>query len=372
MNYDLEILVPLSNKSHFARRVKDFKTFGVLNSGDWKVLVKVLVGKEAIPDIEDGWPPNVDVEIIRAKEDHPAHRVYGYYSTVDADSLQAKWYMRVDDDGYTNISSLMNCLSKVDFKDKHYFATFMHPLWENVIERSLLLNMGYDEEDFIDKIRHEHECCVMSLASLQNVLRCKKAIELFKKRSKILDEVCDRCFGCGAYIAGEKIKEVPWLSREFTVSDFSYLGGAVHHIHELCYDKHPLMFMIFSELVRRRSESKDEIETSVLSLHQTECKNISNIVVLLHGLEATVRFSTSKLSRQDHDEVSLLHAINVCSAMKRNFEMIRMWAKIDDNIYFCDERGYTIMCLDLTNLVATTNNDFIIFKAKILNPVRLV
>ena len=66
-------------------------------------------------------------------------------------------------------------------------------------------------------------------------------------------EVCDRCFGCGAHIAGERPVDVPWLDREAKVCKLSCFGGDRHHVHEVSYDKNEASYVFLTEKLKSNS-----------------------------------------------------------------------------------------------------------------------
>ena len=53
------------------------------------------------------------------------------------------------------------------------------------------------------------------------ILSNKESKRIFEIRASYPIEVCDRCFGCGAHIAGERPLDVPWLDRTAKVCKLS-------------------------------------------------------------------------------------------------------------------------------------------------------
>lgn len=247
--YDLEVLIPVSGKGIFGGRLFHFKNYGLLNCGGIKIKLVALTGTEQIPDMKDGWNENINVTSIQHFNDHPASKIYNFFAEQDPKELNADWYMRIDDDSITNIEGLMTSLAKFDSSKSHYFATYLHFLWDGIIERKILADLKYPQ-NIIEDIRHEHECCVVSHASMKKILSNKKSKKIFELRGSYPIEVCDRCFGCGAHVAGERPVDVPWLDRKAKVCKLSCFGGDIHHVHEVSYDKNEASYNFVREKLK--------------------------------------------------------------------------------------------------------------------------
>jgi len=247
--YDLEVLMPISGKGIFGGRLFHFKKYGLLNSENVKIKLILLTGTEQIPDIKEGWAENIDITTVRHFNDHPASKIYNFFAKQDPNELNADWYMRIDDDSITNIEGLMAELSKFDVSKSNYFTTYLHHLWDGIIERKILADLKYPP-NVIEEIRHEHECCVVSHATMNKILSNKESKTIFESRASYPVEVCDRCFGCGAHIAGERPRDVPWLDREAKVCRLSCFGGDIHHVHEVAYDKNEASYSFMREKLK--------------------------------------------------------------------------------------------------------------------------
>jgi hypothetical protein len=150
----------------------------------------------------------------------------------------------------------MNNLSKFDPSSKNYFTTWLHHLWAGIIERKILSDLNYPPA-LIEDIRHEHECSIVSHASMKNILSNKKSKEIFQIRASYPIEVCDRCFGCGAHVAGERPKDVTWLDKDPKVCRLSCFGGDIDHVHEISYDKNEASYEFVIEKLRNYHQPND-------------------------------------------------------------------------------------------------------------------
>ena len=126
--YDLEIVLPITRKREvYLRRLRDFKKYGLLNIGDRKIALRLLIGTEDAGDVASGWPEGVDVFVAKGDVDQVASKLYKFYVGRNKSEWDtSRWFMRVDDDSVTDVSELITRLDEYDYKDPWYFVTEHH------------------------------------------------------------------------------------------------------------------------------------------------------------------------------------------------------------------------------------------------------
>ena len=108
MHYDLEIVLAVTNKGKYGKRLEHFKKHGIKNIQNRNVLLSILAGNEQIDQIDQGWPSKLDIRVVTCNVNHAAAKTNHFYATYKTDDLMAtKWLMRVDDDSMTNVDELL-------------------------------------------------------------------------------------------------------------------------------------------------------------------------------------------------------------------------------------------------------------------------
>ncbi len=231
--FDIEIVMPVSNKGKYGKRLEDFKKYGLVNFKDWKVRLVLLVGTEEIPDLLEGWHENTTpVEMIWT-HDHCAAKVNAYYANMFPEDLNhTDWYMRLDDDSITNIDGLMNALKEFDPEEKQYLTADLF-VGDTRVERHLLNTLGiYDS--WLDRIIHEVECCVLSKPLLEKILNNETTKKLINLRSVVSEGYTDICIGACVKILKMHPTKVDFLTSEPRINDFIHKSKV--HIHKLAHD----------------------------------------------------------------------------------------------------------------------------------------
>jgi len=248
MIYDIEFSMPVSFNVKYATRLTEFKKTGLQHINDHKVLLTLLVGTEDIPNILEGWPPNVDVRIFKSDENHHAAKVYGYYSNLtklNTDNLKTKWFMRIDDDSMTNVSVMMSKLNKLNPYENHYYFIGGYTEGDISVERKLI---GEMQLDIHFPLIHEIESSIISNKSMYSLLSNDTVKELFYKRSKIELGFTDICFAVGAELIGIYPTFVNWFTNESNI--FGFLTNNVFHIHWIAPDVNSVKFDIISNAAK--------------------------------------------------------------------------------------------------------------------------
>lgn len=245
MKYDLEIILPVCSKPKYLERFKNFSKIGLINYQNYKILLNFLVGSESFPkEYFFKFSENVEPKIITSKYDHPASKVYDFYSNYNSFN-QSKWIMRIDDDSITDVSMVMDAISDVDY-NKNYF--FTAECVEGIIRvsKDVLKNYG-----LLSKLKkrflHEVEIAIISNNCFKNII--EKYKEILQYRSKIEDGYTDQLFCYLCKIEGIFPSELEVLTSKFNLHAF--LMKKVGHIHyvknyenllNILEEKNPIFF----------------------------------------------------------------------------------------------------------------------------------
>lgn len=257
---DIEILLPATKTNEFyAQRLEDFEKYGLLNIKDIKVKLVLAVEME----YEDSdWPDNLDVNIMRCPHPHEACKVHHYYSTLtNKDVDQSKWFMRLDDDSITDISTLMDILGRYyDHKGEFYILSY--PICHAIeqFEIDLLKEVGFDCT--YHGIPHEVEACILSQGAMRKIINNETSMKLIKKRATIPHGYTDQCFASAARISKVFPHEAGFIkccddygTPVLPIKDFSLLGGRFCHIHKVPEDNTKKQFF-HTYLANRLSNNK--------------------------------------------------------------------------------------------------------------------
>jgi hypothetical protein len=230
MEYDLEIVVPVSSK--YIQRLEDFKKYGLINIGEKRVLVNLVLSAEKIDGIETGWPENVDAKSFTYKKNDYASNIYKHFLEMEP---KARWIMKIDDDSCTDVSGLLkNIETYYDPKERCYLAASCSR-FENVAVggREFELRELYEEffgPNFL-MFQHEIECCVISGAGLRHIVSDERARKFLEKRIDLFGGATDVGLPFAALLAKMPPVDLPFATHFPSMEQFSLFGGRLNHIH---------------------------------------------------------------------------------------------------------------------------------------------
>ena len=265
--YDLEILLPVHPTGHWLDRMDAFRRFGLLGGEQLRVRLVLLCGTYEL-DAElhqaSAWPGVESVVIINGTCDHPAAKIYHYYANIlPAQELQARWYLRVDDDSLTDVSRLVNHLdSTLDWRHiLHMTGTLYNGI--SLEYQAVLCALG--AERYLQgaghcQIFHEWEASVTSQGAMRQILDDDLARE-FLRRVALLSGGCgDICLSIAARIAGIPLAQVPFMTAHCQLDEFAAFqasGNGFFHIHFLSPDNEA-MWVRYMEKRREFGLSTEE------------------------------------------------------------------------------------------------------------------
>jgi hypothetical protein len=240
MKYDLCVVVPVCGK--FKERLEDFKRYGLVNVGERRVILNLLLSNENVDGLESGWHENIDVNVIKSECPNYVSNIYRFYASIDLDKIDYKWLMRVDDDSCTDIDGLISNLEDFyDWNENFYLAASLKE-FSSVLEG----NEGevYPEYSYLlgnyerisRLLKNEVETGIISATALKKILNNESSSKLIKFRSRLYGGYGD----CVIAIAGAMAKvypiDCPFLTHLPLLENFSIVGGTLNHIHMIARD----------------------------------------------------------------------------------------------------------------------------------------
>lgn len=228
--YDLEIIIPVSFKvEKYLFRFKNFCQYCIVNCNQSKILINFLIGTEQIPEEVEKYfsffPENVCVNKFTSNVDHPAAKVYDFYSRYE-NYGQSKWIVRLDDDSITNIDLLVNYLSSFNC-EKEYYLTPTDKTVGNVRTTIELLKKYNLYDELYGDFNHEIELAIISNKAFKQIIQEHK--QIIQERSQIQDGYTDQLFCLLSKLCGILPYPSPLLSAHSKLHEF--LTNKLLHIH---------------------------------------------------------------------------------------------------------------------------------------------
>lgn len=244
--FDLEILLPVHPTGKWLERLELFRRFGLLDGEHLSVRLVLLCGTWALDPAlceTEAWPGIESIAVVIGTSDHPASKIYNYYANVlPGQGLQARWYLRVDDDSLTDIRCLVEHLdATLDWRDPlHLTGTILtdaRPSYTDVLRElgaeRFLQGAGHCE------VFHEWEHSLSSHEAMRRTLAHPVAREFLRRVALIPDGYGDHCLSYAARVAGIPLAQVPFLSAHCQLDEFAMFapsGDGFFHIHYLSPD----------------------------------------------------------------------------------------------------------------------------------------
>ena len=244
--YDLEILLPVHPTGRWLDRMNAFRHFGLLGGEQLRVRLVLLCGTYQL-DAElhraSAWPGVESVVVINGTSDHPAPKIYDYYANIlPAQELQARWYLRVDDDSLTDVRRLVNHLDQTFYwRHTMHLAGTLHtdvePAYQMVLRdlRADRYLQGAGHCEFY----HEWEASVTSHGAMKRILNNRLALEFLRRVALLSGGFGDHCLAIAARLSGIPISQVPFLTAHCQFEEFAAFrpsGNGFFHIHYMSPD----------------------------------------------------------------------------------------------------------------------------------------
>jgi len=251
--YDLEIIIPVANKQPYLQRIIDFKEFNLLNINKYKIIIKLLVGPEEMPeDIFEKWP--CDVEKIAFASNIHVSKIYNYYlSLKDGDFKKTRWFAKFDDDSISDIDGIISNLdADFDCERDYYLATNIF-YDDHEVEIELLEELGFSRWfKHHKKVHHECEGSILSNTALRRILNNEQARNFLERRKDIEKGFCDIALGCAARICKIHLTKAEFMTHMHFLHKFTLFGGHLAHIHFLSHDRRGELYNIFKKAINNK------------------------------------------------------------------------------------------------------------------------
>ena len=284
MQYDIELVLPATNKDKFRARLENFCQYGILNIKNRKVILTILAGTEhiEIPKLPEG----VIGRIFNSKSDYHACKVCEYFGQKDKNWDEAKWVAKIDDDSVNDINKMLCQLDERDWRKKHYLCTVIS-FDMNEVDRGVISLVGRNDilkvnEEYEELgCPHEVEGCIVSNGALMEMSKCKEAIEYFRLRKCFESFHTDQTLAFPCAMAGIKAEKAYFMSYNPDIQIFSMLpGGWLSHIHLIAPD---INFGIVDILKGLIEENEKEKKYFNVFYKITRSDNNTSIIRLSHN-----------------------------------------------------------------------------------------
>jgi hypothetical protein len=244
MAYDLEVVVPVCGR--FSSRLDDYKKYGLVNIKNRKVLVNLIVSGEKLKGLEEGWNPNLSINLINNSDSDYVKNIYKFYLTIDPDKISSRWFIRLDDDSCTDVDGLVSNLDLFYCWEHPYYLGHLKDFNNALMGEEGQLYPEYkhlleEYSSFASLLKNEVECAVLSRTALSNILKNEKAYRLLKFRAGLEGGYTDAVLAVSSAIAKVYPIDCPFITYLPLINEFSLIGGVKNHIH----------------LVRRTSEGEN-------------------------------------------------------------------------------------------------------------------
>ena len=235
MKYDLGVVVPVCGR--FKERLEDFKRYGLVNIGERRVLLNLLLTNENIDGIESGWHKNIEVNVVKSECPCYVANIYRFYAMLDPENIGYRWLMKVDDDSCTDIDGLVSNLDEFyDCRENFYLAALPNQFRAALDGDEGGLYHDYSHLLFNYRriaplLRNEIESSIISAAALKKILTNEASSNLIKFRSRLHGGYGDCVIAIAAAMAKVYPVDCPFVTHLPLLEDFSIVGGTLNHIH---------------------------------------------------------------------------------------------------------------------------------------------
>lgn len=230
--YDLEIVVLIHYSGRYARRLEGFKKLGFTNLSSFQVHVTLLgspgdsSAKEAILT---GWPVGLDVSLLECYSQEPLPKVTSYYLFIDECTVRARWYLRVDDDSWTDISGL------IGYADEKFGDIPIH-LMTPPVHHDRHMHELLRELNLRIPAVHEHESSITSRSAMRALLENEKARHFLQIAMDRYTHPGDLPLAWAMQICGVPGFVLDVSTKHFERSQMSICGGRMLHIHYVLWE----------------------------------------------------------------------------------------------------------------------------------------
>lgn len=277
--FDLEILLPVHPIGKWLDRLESFRRFGLLGGDHLRVRLVLLCGTWALDPAlckPDAWPGIESVAVVNGTTDHPARKIYDYYANVlPKQGLQARWYLRVDDDSLTDIRRLVDHLDATfDWRNPLHLTGTV--LTDTQLPYAAVLRELHGERFLRGaghcEVFHEWEHSLSSHEAMRRILDHPLAREFLRRVALIPGGYGDHCLSYAARVVGIPLSQVSFLSAHCQLDQFALFspsGDGFFHIHYLSPDN-PEMWARYMEGRRALGLPTDDTDSAKKAENEVE------------------------------------------------------------------------------------------------------
>jgi len=285
--FDLEIIIPISSKGKYIQRFKDLKKYGLINLGNKKVVLKLLLGPtetvnrfdEQLGGINDFRENGLIVQIFKSKYNSAVQKIYDYYlQMTKKDISESRWFAKFDDDSITDLSLFIDNLD-LDFDHEKEFYVVTELCKEiHTFEINLLKKLNY--KWFLPghkPLIHEWEGCCLSRPALKKIIENKNSLDFFGERVLSDTPPGDVALAVAARMNKIYPVEANFMSKNPCLHHFSVFGGIVTHIHYMARDINASLFDFYIRFMENKSRIKKELINKKFSFYRTVTNDKNHI-----------------------------------------------------------------------------------------------
>jgi hypothetical protein len=239
--YDLAVVLPCHLQDKYLDRIYDFRKYGLLNIGDKKVKVFLLVGSNAIPEeLRSGW--RYEVEFVSSKGSFDGPKVYDFVLGLSSEDVKKyRWWLKLDDDSATDVVSQVNRMDEeFDWERPEYvFGDHrggVERIFEEAIKKTKHKNRFLGPNSREKQIFfHEFNSSVMSSPCMQRIIEDEECRKFLGMLTAPENNVKQCWHDQGLAVAARFVKIhgciCPFMTCLPLVDDFSLFGGRFTYIH---------------------------------------------------------------------------------------------------------------------------------------------
>lgn len=235
MSYDLEVMMPVCGR--LLPRLEDFKKYGLVNLKERRVLVNLIESGEDLEGLESGWDSRIHVKTVKSPDKDYIRNMYRFYLTINPDDIQARWFIRLDDDSCTDVDGLVSNLDLFYDCDYPFYLGDMNDFHHALTGEEGQLYQEYKHlmgkySSFASLMKNEVECGVVSRAALSKLLKDENSFRLLEFRSNLEGGYGDCVLALAAALAKVYPIDCPFITYRPLIAEFSLMGrGVRNHIH---------------------------------------------------------------------------------------------------------------------------------------------
>ena len=230
--YDVEILLLIHYSDRYSKRLEMFKRFGLHQLGSNRIHITLAASpgdSERAAEILSGWPVSIHVSLLEFASREPLPKVTEYYFWLLESQLKARWFLRIDDDSWTDLSAM------VRYADTRYGDVPVHIMTPPVQHDRHMVEV-ITELDLRIPSLHEHESSLTSARALRLLARNDKALHFLNYVTERYTYPGDLPLAWAMHICDVPTAIFEGSTKHFERTQMSLIGGRFFHIHFVSWE----------------------------------------------------------------------------------------------------------------------------------------